>query len=361
MRTIFPASVFALLILLAVTACRTVPPEGTFDPRSTQDLTQLELSEFSEVEGGRQIDPKWLVPSASAYRLGVGDWVDIEILGVKGSRAGTFIMPDGRLYYDLADGVLADGLTLVELGEALALSLSRDYTSPSISVTLREVNSRRAWLLGRVNKPGLYPLSQPTTLLEAISLAGGLFASRFSGATEELADLGSSIFLRQGKALPIDFAALLREGDLSQNIYLQDGDYIYLPSVGTQSIQVLGAVVRPQSIGFKDEIDLISAIAKVRGPSPDAHLDRVLIIRGSLKDPKVAVVDLGAILGGRASNFKLKASDIVWVPDRPFQRLESYFWLILDSAATTIAVREGSNAVEQRDPRAPSVTIPIGQ
>jgi protein involved in polysaccharide export with SLBB domain len=64
------------------------------------------------------------------------------------------------------------------------------------------------------------------TVLEAISKAGGLFTSRFSGTTEELADLHHSMLIRNGKPLAVDFNRLLREGDMSQNIYLRPNDYI---------------------------------------------------------------------------------------------------------------------------------------
>ncbi|MGB0744752.1 MAG: SLBB domain-containing protein, partial [Opitutales bacterium] len=220
--------------------------------------------------------------------------------------------------------------------------------------------SRRAWLLGRLNKPGLYPLSQPTTLLEGISQAGGLFTSRFSGSTEELADLGNSFVLRDGEVLPVDLLALIKEGDMSQNIYLEDGDYVYLPSSLSQNIHVLGAVMQPKAIGYKDRINLVAAIANAKGPTPTANLKQVLIIRGSLNSPKVAVVNFKEIIAGRATNVELRPFDIVWVPDRSFVALERYFWVVFDAAATTIAVREGANSVETIGDDSPNVVIPIG-
>jgi protein involved in polysaccharide export with SLBB domain len=213
--------------------------------------------------------------------------------------------------------------------------------------------------MGRLNSPGLYPLSQPTTLLEAISLAGGLFTSRFSGSTEELADLSNSFVLRGGEMLPINFLNLMKQGDMSQNIYLEDGDYVYLPSSLSQSVQVLGAVVQSKSIGYKDKMTLVAAIANAKGPRRDAYLSKILIIRGSKIEPKVAVVDLKAILSGNAPNVELRPFDIIWVPDSPYKLLKKYFWVVMDSAATTIAVREGANSVETGIDT-PSVVIPIG-
>ncbi|CAA6678266.1 MULTISPECIES: polysaccharide biosynthesis/export family protein [unclassified Lentimonas] len=348
------------VLLVIVSGCRHEVDREEFDPRDL-DASLLHKEAFHTLETKRELNPAWLHPSEAAYQVGVGDWVEIEITGVNGSRSETFVMPDGRVYYDLAGGIKADGLTVKELSHALETALRRDYSSPRVNVTLREVRSRRAWLLGRLNKPGLYPLSQPTTILEGISQAGGLFTSRFSGSTEELADLGNSFVLRDSQVLPVDLLALIKQGDMSQNIYLEDGDYVYLPSSLSQNVHVLGAVMQPKAIGYKDKINIVSAIAEAKGPHPDADLDQVLIIRGSLADPKVAVIDFNAIVAGQATNVELRPFDIVWVPDRPFKILERYFWVVFDAAATTIAVREGANAVETSgDDEGPGVTIPIG-
>lgn len=349
---------FGIWLLLSA-GCRQVGEREEFDPRAAAGMSGG--AAFEPLQTQRRLNPAWLEPSEAAYAIGVGDRVEIEITGVPGSRSETFVMPDGRVYYDLAGGVKADGLTVSELSKALEAALRRDYSSPSVNVTLREVRSRRAWLLGRLNQPGLYPLNQPTTLLEGISLAGGLFTSRFSGSTEELADLSNSFVLREGEVLPVDLLALIKEGDMSQNIYLKDGDYVYLPSSLSQNVHVLGAVGQPQAIGFKDNINVVAAVAHARGPTPDANLEKILIIRGSLSEPKVAVVDFEAILAGEATNVELRPFDIVWVPDRPFKVLEDYFWVVFDAAATTIAVREGANSVETIDGVSPNVSIPIGQ
>jgi len=312
---------------------------------------------FDPLELDSALDPSLLQPSTEPYLLGVGDVVEIEIAGIPGTRTETFILPDGRLYYDLAGGVEADGLTIVELAARLKNRLEADYSSPEVNINLVEVNSRRFWVLGRVFKPGLYPLKQPTNLLEAISQAGGLFTSRFSGSTEELADLGNSFLIRNGEVLPIDFEALLRKGDMSQNVYLRPDDYIYLPSALSQNVYVLGHVRQPQSIGYKDRLTIVGAVAAAKGPIPGAYLKKVIIVRGSLREPKIAVVDLGAILKGQARNIVLRPFDIVWIPRSPWDKLNEYFWLIANTAAQTIAVREGARAVDATADTAPVIPI----
>lgn len=349
----------ALALLTAVllcNSCQTTTPVSKFDPRAPDEAASA--TKFSEIKRNQKVKPEWLMPSRDPYRLGAGDLVEIEIAEVKGTLARTFIMPDGMVYYNLAGGVRAEGLTQAELGAALTAALSRDYTTPMVNVSLIEVRSRRYWMLGRVFKPGIYPLSQPTTLLEAIAMAGGLFTARFSGTTEELADLSNSVVLRDGKVLPVDFAALMRDGDRSQDIYLRHDDFVYLPSSQSSNILILGAVRSPQSIGFNGSLTLVQAMAMVGGPLPAGHTKSVVIVRGSMTLPRAAIINLPDILTGRDTNVALHPGDIIWVPRKPYRLVTDVIDLILSDAVRTVAVNEGAAVVGSSDKAI--LTVPSG-
>ncbi len=308
-----------------------------FDPKSTG----LDPA-FEEVGDAGKIPPEWLRPSQEAFRLGIGDKIEVEVLEVPGTRQTCTVMPDGIVHYNLLPGLRVVGLTLEELRGLLATALSEHYRSPQVGVILRGVFSQRVWVMGRVNTPGLYPLDMPMTIIEGISRAGGLFTSGFSGTTEELADLRHSFFIRDGKFVPVDFHRLLREGDMSQNLYLRNGDYIYLPSALSKEVYILGAVRQPRAIGFMDRITLVSAVASARDMLPRAQTDRVVIIRGTLTQPKVAVVDYGAIMSGRAPDIALQPRDLVWVPDNPWVNLQDYARTIVSTFVRTVAANEGA-------------------
>ncbi len=332
----------ALLLAAAITmvACRQSIPNPQFDARKT-DQTVRNLT-FDNVKVNRKPTPELLTPPSDPYLLGPGDIGEIEIAEVPGTLDRTFVMPDGMVYYNLAGGIHAEGLTQKQFGEKLTQALKKDYSNPLVNVSLVEVRSRRYWILGRVFKPGLYPLRQPTTLLEAISDAGGLFTSSFSGFTEELADLSNSVVIRNGRILPVNFEQLVHHGDTTQNIYLHHNDYIYLPSSTSSTVLLLGAVALPQAIGYKDKLTLIDCIAQCKGPSKNAYLKEVVIVRGTLHDPQAAVVNLHNILTGKETNVLLQPGDIVWVPNRPLELLESTVELVFQDAARTIASGEGS-------------------
>jgi polysaccharide biosynthesis/export protein len=325
-----------LLVLAAVlvTGCATGPQREARPLSPTID--------FERIEATAQATPDLLLPPTEPFRIGVGDLIEIEVLELGGTRRVVRVMPDGLIYYDLLRGFRAEGLTMEELKVGLEKELTAHYRSPQVGLILRGVNSKKVWVMGRVNTPGLYALNQPSTVLEALARAGGLFTSRFSGTTEELADLKHSFLVRDGELMPVDFYKLLREGDLSQNIYLRSGDYIYLPSALSQQIYVLGAVNKPRSVGFMDQVTLVSSIASAFDVTEDAYAERVLIVRGRFTEPQVAVVDYQAILQGRRPDVALEPGDIVWVPDSPWYDLQEYAKTIVTTFVRSVAAREGS-------------------
>ena len=71
--------------------------------------------------------------------------------------------------------------------------------------------------------------------------------------------------MRQGQFLPVDFYRLLREGDTSQNIYLQPDDFVYVPSALAQEVYVLGAVAIPRAVPYTERMTLVSAMAAAGG------------------------------------------------------------------------------------------------
>jgi polysaccharide biosynthesis/export protein len=351
-----PLALLAAGIALLAASCTQTIPNQDFDARAA-DREAREIG-FTRVKVSRKPDPALLQPPAENYQLGPGDVLEIEIAELPGTLAKTFVMPDGMIYYNLAGGVRAEGLTTAELALKLAEALRTDYADPLVNVSLVEVRSRRYWILGRVFKPGIYPLRQPTTLVEAVSDSGGLFTSRFSGTTQELADLSNSIVIRNGRILPVDFEKLIKDGDLSHNIYLRHNDFIYLPSATASSILLLGAVKVPQSVGWQDALTLVDCIAQGRGPTPEAYLDQIVIVRGSLSEPRAALVDLKSILTGREPDVMLRPGDIVWIPKRPMRLVESTLELVFKDAARAAAAKEGARfAGSEEDP---VITIPLG-
>lgn len=340
---------------LLLTGCYYSKTGPKFDARLPKGNVTA-LTNLTSVAETNRIADSWLKPSSEPFRLGPGDRVEIEIIGDAASRAITTIGPDGKIYYYLLPGVDVWGLTLPELKAKMETELGTVLNAPQVSVMLRGIDSQRVWLLGRVQNAGVYPMPAPMTLLEALSMAGGASTSSASGTTEDLADLQHSFVIRNGQRLPIDFAGLLARGDMKQNIYLQPDDFVYLPSSLSRDIYVLGAVRAPKAVA-RHQNTLVAAIADSGGPVRNAYLSHVAIVRGSLSDPKIAVVDFNEIVKGKAPDVLLEPRDIVYIPYSPYRYLTKYADLILTTFVRAVAINEGARAAE---PSAAATGVSIG-
>jgi polysaccharide export outer membrane protein len=303
------------------------------------------------------LNPELLRPPTDPFTLGPGDHLEIEVLGDPQNRATVTLGPDGKVYFFLLPGVDLWGLTLAQAKERLEQELTKYQTGARIGLTLRGIESKRVWLLGRLNTAGVYPLGAPMSLLESISLAGGTFTT--AGAPDELADLQRSFVIREGQLLPVDFQRLLRGGDMSQNIYLKPDDFVYLPSALSQDIYVLGAVRSPLTIPHSGQATIVSAVASAGGTIKHAYLSHVAIVRGSLAEPKIAIVDYKDIIQGKAPDIRLEPRDIVYVPFTPYRTLVKYGELIVHTFVRAVAINEGSRAVS-RNPIPVGVNIGVG-
>lgn len=314
------------------------------------------LTNLTSVATTNRIDAAWLAPSTNFFKLGPGDRLDIEILGDPASRSAVTIGPDGKIYYYILPGIDVWGLTLPEAQARLEEALKPYLNGPQVSIQLRGIDSTRVWVLGRVANPGIYPMTAPMTVLEAISLAGGTLTSSASGTTEDLADLSNSFIVRNGERLPIDFDRLLRGGDMSQNIYLEPDDFLYFPTSASRDIYVLGAVRTPKAV-IHQHNTLVGAIADAGGPVKNAYLTHVAIVRGSLENPKIAIIDYAQVIRGKAPNVQLEPRDIVYVPYSPYRYLTKYLDLILRTFVRAVAINEGARAV---NPGAAPAGVSIG-
>ena len=256
----------------------------------------------------------------TAYTLGPGDILNIGLYGRSElDRNQVFIQPDGTLTYLQAQNIRATGLTLEQLRTQLETELSRYYKKPRIILSPFELRSKKYYLLGKVVDNGAFPMDRPITLLEAVARARGIETGLFEQNTVELADLERAFLIRNGKRLPLDFEKLFLQGDLSQNVEIEPGDYIYFPSANSAEVYVLGEVVQPGVQGFTSKLTALGAIARREGFSRKAWRERVLVVRGSLGQPELHVVNTDAILQGRAPDFLLKPKDIIFVASHPWQ------------------------------------------
>jgi polysaccharide biosynthesis/export protein len=351
-----------LLLGGLVAGCRV--PDAQF---RTKRLLAPAAGPLNAVTITNRINPAWLQAPTNFYTLGPGDKLDIQIVGEPASKVSTVVGPDGKVYFSLLPGLDAWGLTVGQVEDRLTQGLTNYFREPpQVSVTLRGVESKEIWILGRVEKPGVYAMSAPMTLLEAISMAGGtmnmsaFISQEASGLSQDLADLRRSFVLRDGRLLPVDFERLLRQGDLSQNIYLEPGDFVYLPAATASEVYVLGAVTQPRPVAYQPGLTVAGAIASAYGTLNGAFMDHVAVVRGSLSQPKIAIVDYRLVIRGEAPDVALQPDDIVYVPFAPYRYLTRYAEMILDTFVSASAINAGSQLVSTTPSFGAGIFIPVG-
>lgn len=265
--------------------------------------------------------------------LGPGDVLRLGLYGDETLlRDEVTVGPDGTISFLEARGVPAAGLTVDELRTRLDETLGQFRRAPRTIVIPVSYRSKNYVVLGKVARRGVFPLDRPVTLVEAVARAGGFESGFRNGAVVDAADFSRAFLARGDQRVPVDFDKLFRSGDLSQNVALAPGDYLYFPPTGLQEIYVLGEVRYPGSLSHvANSSTAVAAIAGRGGFTEKAWKGRVLVVRGSLQSPQAFAVDVNDVLAGRAPDFALEPRDIVFVHFRPWIRIEE----LLDVAASS--------------------------
>lgn len=162
-------------------------------------------------------------PSAD-YVIGTEDVLGIVFWREPSLSADVVVRPDGKISLPLLNDVHVTGQTPDQVRQLLAKMADRFVDSPQPSVVVRQINSRRVFITGNVERPGAFPLLRPTTVVQLIALAGGL---------REFANKGSIVIVRDDGGQPQTFRFnydKLKSGkDLAQNIDLRPGDTVIVP------------------------------------------------------------------------------------------------------------------------------------
>jgi polysaccharide export outer membrane protein len=160
----------------------------------------------------------------AGYVIGPRDVLSVIFWRDKDMSADVSVRPDGMISLPLINEVRAEGLTPDQLRDQVVQRAARYVADPTVSVVVREINSRLVFITGEVNKPGAYALMSPTSVMQLISLAGGL---------REYAKLKDIVILRTeaGKqsAIQFNYKDVVNRKKLAQNILLKPGDTIVVP------------------------------------------------------------------------------------------------------------------------------------
>jgi polysaccharide export outer membrane protein len=159
-----------------------------------------------------------------SYKLRQGDLIQVSVWGEDKMQKESLVLPDGNITYPLAGRVEVAGLTSTEVEKRIAEKLKAYLPDPQVSVVIVSITGNIAHVMGKVLKPGQVLMRGPMTVLDALSIAGGL---------DKFADRSGIKVLRktpQGqKAIPVYYDQLIRGQNLESNITLNPGDTILVP------------------------------------------------------------------------------------------------------------------------------------
>jgi polysaccharide export outer membrane protein len=245
--------------------------------------------------------------STESFVIGPDDILAVSVWDNKELEQVVTVRPDGKISLPLVGEVQAGGRTVADLTDELNRLYSETTRGARTTVSVREIRSRPIFFMGGVVKPGPFQLTQDLTLLQGISVAGGLTPT---------ADLESASVVRGNARIPVDFVKLVQKGDVTQNIRLQPGDTIVIPLADVVYVQ--GEVKTPGQVKFTRDLTILRAIAQAGGFTQLAAPNRVTLLRdedGKKSNIRVKVSD---VIDEPSRDIPLRPNDIVIVPQRLF-------------------------------------------
>jgi polysaccharide export outer membrane protein len=162
----------------------------------------------------------------NSYRIGVGDILQITTWKEPDfSREQVLVRLDGKISFPLLDDIKAAGRTTYELKRNITSLLKRYLDSPNVTISIREPNSQKFYVLGEVMRTGEYPLLKEMTIMQAFAVAGGF---------TQWASKKEIVLIRKGEdgkdsVIKIDYRKLAQGSSLDKNIILQANDTIIVP------------------------------------------------------------------------------------------------------------------------------------
>lgn len=262
-----------------------------------------------------------------SYRVGAHDvlgiivWDHPELNNPFINKAYEIVVgADGNIFYPYIGSVKVAGLTIPEIRELLTQSLATYIQDPQLEVEIVKYKSQKVYVVGAVKIPGIHNITnEPLTVVDAINKAGGVImnsgGSSNGGSTEE-ADMENVTLNRNQTIYKINLLAIYEQGDMQQNIILQDGDILSVPDSSANKVFILGEVRSPRSqFIHKGRLTLAESLSDAGGVNQlSADPSLIYVIRHGAKKPEIFHFNgksPDALV--LADRFPLRPRDVVYV------------------------------------------------
>ncbi len=244
--------------------------------------------------------PATAPPADTAYTVGPGDTVNVQVYGEPGLSGAFPVDASGGLDFPLIGRVQVGGLAPPAVTELLRARLTEGYLrNPNLTVSVSSFRSQPVQVLGAVAKPGLYYLRGPTTVMAILSEAGGV-------STTGVGEVRITHHGEQSASVVVPYDQLLTAG--TDTVTLRGGDIVFVPQ---SMVTVMGSVAKPGEVPFREGLTVTQAIAGTGGALPVAALGGVYVLRGEER----IRVNLRRVLSGKSPDVTLRAGDKLFVPE----------------------------------------------
>jgi polysaccharide export outer membrane protein len=200
----------------------TVLPDGEakWAVQNVALVGKIDRADVTMSAGGAE--STFTAPVTDAFRIGPGDVLDVNVWDNQQISRTVPVRPDGMISLPLVGDRRASGHTTAELKAALESDLKRFIETPTVTVTVTEINSYKIFVQGAVQGPGAYPVTGVSTITHAISLAGGF---------TEFADKSAIVILRRkdggNETIKVNYNRILSGKDKDARVL--PGDTIVVP------------------------------------------------------------------------------------------------------------------------------------
>jgi polysaccharide biosynthesis/export protein len=162
---------------------------------------------------GAAVDPR-------SYKIGAEDVLLLKIWR-EPDLSGLFVVrPDGKINLQLIGELDAMDLTPMQLESNITKAYEKVLKTPLVTLQVQKVESKKYYMSGEVQRSGVFPLVSPTTVLQAITMAGGL---------REFGNPKKIVIMRGTERLKFNYTEVIKGKKLEQNVLLQPGDHIVVP------------------------------------------------------------------------------------------------------------------------------------
>lgn len=201
------------LLLALVIACAMFAQAQATGQQEKPPAAAEEKPEVTVSSAGAAVDPR-------SYKIGPEDILSVRIWREPDLSGLVSVRPDGKINLLLVGEIEAADTTPVELEARISKAYEKVLKNPIVTLQVQRVESKRYLLSGEIYKPGAYPLVRPMTVLEALTIAGGI---------KEFGNGKKILILRGAERLKFNYNEVLKGKKLEQNIQLQPGDHIVVP------------------------------------------------------------------------------------------------------------------------------------